>query len=201
MKIRWTPLKIIMVISSIIILVILLFILVLYLTVKTKTSDISKEKPFVEWVGKPLELKTETFLVKEDKANYDNSKFPYLLTDTTSYNYDDLVRRNQIRIDKSEPCDVCDITFLETFPAGTVITFHKAVITIGGVSGSSNLIMYGTVEYQNKKYDVGYYLGRQDHSKQADTSGFGMKRFYKFSQAPWQTVIDTTSYLIKDAQF
>ena len=201
MKIKWTPLKIIMVIFSIVIFVILLFILVLYLTVKTKTSDISKEQPFVTWVGKPLVLKTETFLVKEDKANYDNSKFPYLLTDATSYNYDDLVRRNQIRIDKSEPCDVCDITFLETFPAGTVVTFHKAVITIGGVSGSSSLIMYGTIEYNNKKYEVGYYWGRQDHSKQADTSGFGMKRYYKFSQAPWQAVIDTTSYLIKDAQF
>lgn len=201
MKTKWTSSKIILILFSIGIIAVSLFVFLLYFTLKTKSRDISNEKPFVEWIGKPLVLNAETFLVKEDKANYDNSKFPYLLSDSTSYNYDDLVRRNQIRIDKSEPCDVCDITFLETFPVGTVVTFHKAVMTIGGVSGSANLILYGIVKHNNQEYAVGYYWGREDHSKRADTSGFGMKRYYKFSQAPWQTKQDTTRYVIKDAQW
>lgn len=199
---KWTTSKIILTLFLIGIIAISFFAFLLYFNLKKKSKDISTEKPFVDYIGKPLVLNTETFLVKEDKAIYDNAKFPYLLTDSMSYNYDDLIKRNQIRIDKDKPCDICDIIFLETFPEGTVVTFHKAVMTIGGVSGSANLILYGTVEYNNQKYPVGYYWGREDYSKKSDTSGFfGMKRYYKFNQAPWQTKQDTSQYIIKDAQW
>lgn len=202
MTFKWTTSKIIMTLILIGIIAISIFAVLLYFNLKKKSKDISTEKPFVNYIGNPLVLNTETFLVKEDKAIYDNATFPYLLTDSMSNNYDDLVKRNQIRVDKSKPCDICDITFVETFPAGTVVTFHKAVMTIGGVSGSANLILYGTVEHNNQKYAVGYYWGKEDHSKKADTSGFfGMKRYYKFNQAPWQIKQDTSQYLIKDAQW
>jgi len=87
---------------------IFLFCFMLYATVKTKSTSLSKITPFQEIINKPLTLVRDVELFVEEFPS--NDDFPNLITDRYQRNYQNLHERLTIE----EP----DAKFIVKIPAG-----------------------------------------------------------------------------------
>ncbi|WP_163516999.1 hypothetical protein [Gelidibacter japonicus] len=182
-----TTKKIMGIIAGVVIGGIGLFVFMLYATIKTKSTSLNKYEPYKEWLGKTVTLNKETVMFKERDYMVLNSKYPYTLLDSLHPNW-------QYLHDLEALGDVVKIT---SFPAGTQLALEKAIQYTNGVSGSSDPILFGTVNHNGKAYKVGYPWGKQDISKALDQ----IPESWKFHQAPWQTEQDTAYYALPRANW
>lgn len=166
---------------------IFLFCFMLYASVKTKSTSLNKITPFQEILNKPLTLVRDVELFIEEFPT--NDDFPHLITDRYQRNYQYLHERLTI--------EVPDARFIVKIPTGQQVVFSKATMYTNGVSGSSKPCLFGTIDYNGKKYKVEYQWGDQSIGRRFDK----IPESWSFAMAPWQTKIDLTFYKLPIAQW
>ncbi len=166
-----------------------LFIFILYATIKTKSTNISKYEPFNEWVGKTATLNRETILFIDKLPMYKNSTYPYVMLDSLHPMWQYAEDRKNL----AEP-ELVEIT---SFPAGTTLKIEKAIQYTNGVSGSSYPMVFGTVSQSGRDYKIGYRWGSQNMNK----AFANIEECWQFHQAPWQTHADTAFYALPEAHW
>lgn len=176
-----TAKKIIMIIASVIIVLILLFVFMLYVALKTKSTNIDKYEPFKSLIDKTVTLNTETVLFKENDIY--NNQYPYTLVDN-------LHTRWEWFNSRMENPNVDDIKKIATLPIGTKLKIEKAIMYKTGVSGSSYPVLFGVIE--GTEYKINYQWGKKPDFMLND---------WRFNKAPWQKTQDTALYTIPDAKF
>jgi len=165
----------------------LMFGVILYATIKTKTSSLNKVAPFDKLIGQTVRLNREAYLMQEIPAR--NDDYPFVLMDPEHENFQWYIDRTVI--------DPPETVILDTIPAGTPITFEKAIVYTNGVSGHSTPCIFGRLVINGKDYRVEYSWGKLDLAKWFDQE----KKSWKFWRAPWQEAPDTTYYEIPAAQW
>lgn len=166
---------------------IFLFCFMLYATVKTKSTSLSKITPFQEIINKPLTLVRDVELFVEEFPS--NDDFPNLITDRYQRNYQNLHERLTIE----EP----DAKFIVKIPAGQQVVFSKATMYTNGVSGSSKPCLFGTINYGGNEYKVEYQWGDQSIGRRFDK----IPESWSFPLAPWQSTIDLKFYKLPIAEW
>ncbi|RAV28962.1 hypothetical protein DN748_11275 [Sinomicrobium soli] len=164
-----------------------LFLFMLYATIKTKSTNIDQYEPFKEWVGKTVTLDKETVVFEEKIRMVTTNKYPYTLTDSLHPDW-------QYIHNMEETGDAVRIT---SFPAGTKLKLEKAVQYTGGVSGSSEPMLFGTINDGEKAYKVGYQWGKTDLNIDFDK----IEKSWLFHRAPWQEEQDTAHYALPRAEW
>lgn len=162
------------------------FIFILYATIKTKSTSLSKYEPYREWIGKIVILDKETVVFKEKIRMNPNSKYPYILLD-------DLHPQWKYVLEQQKTGDVDKVA---VFPAGAKLTLEKAVQYTNGVSGTSYPTIFGTISNGKQIYKVGYQWGNRDFSK-----SFNDYKSWYFHKAPWQNEEDTVHYTLPEARW
>lgn len=123
-----------------------LLVLIIFATVKTKSTNISKYEPFKAWVGKTITLDKETALFKDKvEMNY-NRDYPYVLLDSLHPKWEYVEEQKAIG----------DLEEIARFPAGTALTFEKAIQYTNGVSGFSYPTILVTITSNGKEYKADY---------------------------------------------
>ncbi|SDD27305.1 hypothetical protein SAMN04487894_107184 [Niabella drilacis] len=160
---------------------------VLYSTIKTKSTDISKYAPYNNWIGKTVTLDKQTVLVMEKARLNGDKSYPYLLLDSLHPDWQYLEEREKNG----------DYTKVVVFPAGLKLHIKKAIQFTGGVSGNSTPMIFGTLFHNGKEYKTGYQWGQRQIARYMDK----IKECWHFHRAPWQTRPDTVFYALPDAQW
>ncbi|MBA5630311.1 hypothetical protein [Moheibacter lacus] len=181
--------KVLFILGGVFLLGILLFGFFLYFTIKTKSTDVSDEQPFQNWVGKKVELNQEILIFNEKLKSHTDEYFPYEFTDSlqTKWQY----VSEQLRSGNE------DVAEIDRFPKGATFTIEKATLFTNGVSGSSNIYLFGEISNGEKTYEVGFQWGEQSISRFLDD----VDEQWNFPQAPWQNQTDTTYYALPEANW
>ncbi len=143
-------------------LLLLALVLVLYLTLRTKVTQVSDKPPFAQYINITLDLKRPAAISKTREPDVQAN--PYLLTEATA---------------QASPDD--GPRYL--LPAGTKITVQQAKLFRGGVSGLQNAYVLGVVYVPELKTQVAfeYAWGKNNWSLNKDE-----KDYYTFPLALWQ---------------
>ncbi|MFD2966504.1 hypothetical protein [Sphingobacterium bambusae] len=166
-----------------------LFVLMLYSSIKTKSTNISRYEPFRAYVGKTWVLQCETYLFQEDDSYVLSKKHPFTLMDREHEQW--TYFQDRMALDQS------DVKLILKIPAGTEFTLREAVQYTNGVSGFSSPTVLGTISYDKKHYPVSYRWGTLDLAKSLGK----VENCWKFQQAPWQETVDTAHYALPDAEW
>ncbi len=166
---------------------IVVFAFSFYMSIKTKSTDISKHQPFQQYVNQTVTLQQEAVLYKELKPF--NNNYPYTIIDDMHPLWE-YYQRLSISDQK-------ELTKIKTFPAGTKINFQKAVNYANGVSGNSTPLIFGVILDGAKKHKVGYQWGEKSAMRFFD----GVKKCWFFHQAVWQQQKDTSFYALPVAKW
>lgn len=166
---------------------VLVFGFVLYATIKTKSTGISRYSPYKEWMDKTVQLDQEAVLLTEKVRLFDDRTYPYLLLDSLHPDWPYLAERIKLG----------DYILVAKLPADAAFHIEKAVQYTGGVSGNSTPFVFGTVSYGGKSYKVGYQWGTMNIGKFMDK----VKACWQFHRAPWQTETDTVFYELPEARW
>ena len=162
-------------------------LLILYATVKTKSTSLNKYAPYKELIGKTLTLNEATYLFKDEASQIQDASYRYTLVDSLhprwSY-YQEAKEISEVNVEE-----------ILRFPAGVQFQVKKAVQFTGGVSGTSQPVIFGTIQYQGKEYKVHYYWGVRD----IDKAFRNIDQCWQFHKAPWQEKQDTAFYALPTA--
>lgn len=149
----------------------LLFIAYLYLLFKSKTTDVSKEQPFIELISHKLTTKRKAIIALNPENNT-NETYPYVIEDNSNYGIDNL-------------------TIIAEIPLGTEITIHSAKLKKGGVSGTTTACVYGNIQIKNKDYPFSYIWGNHHWLNEE-------KPYWTFALAVWQDEALKDIYFLKE---
>ncbi len=164
-----------------------LFIFFLYATIKTKSTSLHQVAPFKQYINQTVITNQDIFLMTE--KDVPDGKFPYIVLDSAYAGFQWYVDRSKL----SPP----EVTLLDTIPAGSSITFTKAVNYTNGVSGLSKACLFGKITLQDKEYLIYYPWGKRSERMWLE----GKYDQWEFRLAPWQTEKDTNYYTVPDAQY
>ena len=181
--------KVIFIIGGIFFVGLLLFGLLLYMTIKTKSTDVSREKPFQEWVGKSVILKNEILIFNEKLKSHTDEDYPYEFLDSLQPKWQFV--NEQLR--SGNP----DVEEIKRFPKGSTFTIEKATLFTNGVSGTSSPYLFGRISDGTKTYQVGFRWGEQSMSRFFDD----VEEQWKFPQAPWQNQTNSKYYALPEANW
>ncbi len=163
-----------------------LVLFIIYATVKTKTTSIAEHAPFLEWMGKSVTLNRETTLFKEKLPAHENNKYPFVLLDSLHPAWESVAQQ----------LESGDLEKIRIFPKGTSWKIEQAIQYTNGVSGFSQPVLFGTICYEGKEYNVGYPWGKMSITRYLD----GIENCWHFHQAPWQETIDKAYYALPKAK-
>ncbi len=142
---------------------VLLFILLLYLTLRTKTNDVSKEPPFSNFVSQQVILGNDAVLVNNDPA----------------FVYEEPLLLNAVGEQLFE-----GVTVAHHLKKGDVLLIKKVVDFTNGVSGSTHTIVFGEVvrtSGSSQSLSFEYYWDTQE----IKDNGTG-KFTFSFAIPAWQ---------------
>lgn len=166
-----------------------IFCFLLYQTIKTKSADMSNHAPYKHWVGKNCRLLRQTYLFKNKNSEEENSQYAYTLIDSLhpqwQYYKDAMYNPNM------------DVQYIINIPAGTTISFKKAIQYTNGVSGSSHPTILGNISINNRTYNISYQWGEISQARYFDH----IDECWKFHKAPWQHTQDTAWYALPEAKW
>lgn len=134
----------------------------LYYTLRTKVTDISNKRPYIDFVGKKVRSKRNAVLVLSRKA--DAYACPYLLTE-------------------KEDALMSDAAPTYPLPSGTELQIQSAKVFKNGTSGFEHAFVLGAVfvEELNEEVSFEYRWG------EAHTSIYNeYQDYWTFSLALWQ---------------
>lgn len=183
------PKKLLFIILAVVSIGILLFGLMIYATIKTKSTDVSNEKPFQEWVGKSVSLKQPIIIFNPKIKMYKEKDYPYEFLDSLHPNWQSI--NEQLNSSDS------DVEEIDRFSSGSSFTIEKATMFTNGVSGSSYPYVFGIITDGSKTYKVGFQWGGRSLVRFMD----GVDKQWQFPQAPWQNQTDTTYYALPEAEW
>lgn len=155
------------------------FVFALYLTLKTRTRDISAYPPFDQVVKKELTLQKDAILIRNYEPYVQEN--PYLLYDTL----DEYIKSG---------IESGDFLFIDTIQAGTEIRIEKAKTFTGGVSGHTQPYVLGLISVNGTEYPFEYQWGSESTAGRFD----GVPERWSFPLAPWQELPDRNSYTLPD---
>lgn len=163
------------------------FVFLVYVTIKTKSRSLDKTKPFSEQLNHPLKLQEEVYLFKEFVPM--SGDLPYSIMEKSHPLF-------QWYWDRSE-LEPTETKLIDTIPSGTEITFFKATVFTGGVTGLSDAFLFSKIEKKGEFYVVQYKWGKEDFGRFLDHK----EKTWKFWKAPWQISEDTTYYDVPIAEW
>ncbi len=166
-----------------------LFVLMLYGSIKTRSTNISRYAPFSTYIGQTWVLKEETHLFREDEIYVLDSKHPFTLLDRNHEQWAYFQDRVAL--------DAPDVKAIAKVPAGATLKLDKAMQYTNGVSGFSSPTVLGILSYNGQQYAVSYRWGTLDLAKSLGK----VANCWKFQQAPWQEKVDTAHYALPDAEW
>lgn len=181
--------KVLFILGGVFLLGILLFGFFLYIAIKTKSTDVSDDPPFQNWVGKTVELNQGILIFNEKLKSHTDQDFLYEFTDSLQPKWQFV--SEQIQSNNS------DFKKIGRFPKGSTFTIEKATLFTNGVSGSSSPYLFGRISDGTQSYKVGFRWGEQSLTRFFDD----VDQQWKFPQAPWQNKIDTTYYALPEANW
>lgn len=149
----------------------LLFIAWLYLLIKSKTTDVSKEQPFNDLISHKLTTKRKA-IIALNPENSTNETYPYVLEDNSNYGIDNLA-------------------IIAEIPLGTEITIHSTKLKKGGVSGTTTAYVYGNIQIKNKDYPFSYAWGNHHWLNEE-------KPYWTFPLSVWQDEALKDNYFLKE---
>lgn len=157
----------------------------IYATVKTKSTSLDQVAPFSSLIGETVVLQQDVDLLREVELKlYTHDAYPYLMTHLGHARY----QQHQDRMANAPS----EIELVVRIPAGTEVTFEKAVNYTNGVSGFSYPSLFGTLSHEGKQYKVDYVWGEE-------MIGLNMKdkeETWRFAQAAWQDKVDENYYAV-----
>lgn len=160
---------------------------IIYATVKTKSTNISKFEPYNEWVGQTVTLDRPAILFQENIPMVDNNDYPYILLDS--------LHPKWLYIDEQK--QIGNLQEIIQFAEGTRLNLENAIQYTNGVSGSSYPMIFGTITAHGKSYKIGYQWGTLDIGKRMNK----VEKCWQFHQAPWQANVDMNFYALPTANF
>lgn len=166
-----------------------LMLFILFVTVKTKSTNLKNYKPYKELIGKKLVMQKETYLFEDEETFIPNGDFPYTLMDELHPRWP--------YFQEAKLTPGVDVKQVLRFPKGVVFHVEKAIQYTNGVSGSSTPVMFGRIDYQGKTYKISYPWGERD----IDKAYRNVPECWQFHLAPWQDKADTTWYALPTATF
>lgn len=165
------------------------FAFMLYVVLKTSSTDISKYAPFQAYVGRSVTLQRSATLFRQDDTFVENRAYPYSMVDTAHRQW----QYFQDGMAQEKP----EVSQVDTLPPGTTITIDKAMSYRSGVSGFSSTFVFGRVLVGDKTYYLSYRWGDIDLAKLLDKQD----AYWTFDRAPWQMTADSSYYALPHVGF
>lgn len=149
------------------VILILIFIILLWLTLKTKSTDMSASSPYSEIIGQQLITQRRSQLLLLEHQN-EKSDFPYLLEDGSGYG-----------LDREDIADKIEV------PKGAELRIEQAGLYTNGTSGFTHSYLFGRVKLpgENQEYAFQYTWGIQRNINSIDEN---QKPYWEFPLAVWQ---------------
>ncbi|WP_291966198.1 hypothetical protein [Maribacter sp.] len=145
--------------------------LLFYILTRPKYRDVSKEKPFVEILSKPIITKRPTLILNEDLPRHED--YSYHLEDGNGFGMNS------------------DLEIVAEIPTGTEVHIDKIEIHTNWVSGTSSVYLFGKVFNKEKQQNYPFqYTWGNYHLIYEDNP------YWTFELAFWQDEPLTEKYYI-----
>lgn len=170
------------------IVIFVVFVSVLYYTIKTKTRNLNDYEPFKPLIGKSFILNEPVYLVEDisGTSKEKSKEYPYKMVSTKE--------RYSASFDNLLHADPPYYKLIDSLPKDAKIHFHQATIFTNGVSGGSQIYLFGLIEDKGKTRYISYLWGDQKMSRIYENE----EKTWKFPVAPWQNQEDLNYYKIPD---
>lgn len=162
-----------------------LLVLILYLMLRTKSTNLNQTAPFEQWIGRTVTLQNAVVLYRKNARLNPYGSYSLRMIDSLHPSWDE--------VDQQLHSEDSELQKIREIPAGTNMKVQRAVQLTTGVSGLSYPTIFGRIVYHGQPYVFRYQWGEIDGDRDDQDNA------WQFHQAPWQNEPDTAYYVLPTA--